>query len=175
MKFTKLDIEDAFLIELNEFKDERGSFARQYCKKEFEKQGIDFNICQCNISKNYKKGVLRGLHYSKEPYPEGKIVSCLRGKCFDVFVDLRKDSKTYLKWLGFELSEDNCKMLYIPPYCAHGFQTLTENTVLYYQLSEFFMPEYYAGVRYNDPKLSIEWKISDNLVINERDQSYDLL
>lgn len=160
---------------MEEFKDERGSFARQYCKKEFEAQGINFDVCQCNISKNYQKGVLRGLHYSEKPYPEGKCVSCVKGKCFDVFVDLRKESKSYLKWLGFELSEDDNKMLYIPPYCAHGFQTLTDNTVLYYQLSEFFTEESYVGIRYNDPKISIEWKNMDNLIINERDKSYKLL
>lgn len=175
MKFEKLKIEGAYLIELDEFKDERGSFARQFCKKELAKSGIDFDVKQCNISKNYKAGTIRGLHFQKDPYLEVKLVSCFKGACFDVIVDLRKDSATYLQWQGFELSEDNNKMLYIPANCAHGFQTLVDDTVLYYQLGEFFMPEYYDGIRYNDPKIGIEWRKTDNLIINERDKNYELL
>jgi len=179
MKFQKLEIEGAYLIELEEFKDERGSFARQFCKKEMTKYGIDFDIKQCNISKNYRKGVLRGMHYQKEPYPEVKMVSCLSGRCYDVIVDLRENSSTYLQWVGTELSSKNNKMVYIPSGVAHGFLTLEENTTIYYQLGEFFMPEYYSGVRYNDPKFNINWEqcginISD-FIINERDKNYELL
>lgn len=175
MKFTETKIKGAYLIELEPISDFRGSFSRQFCKKEMEKLGIDFEICQCNISQNPKAGTLRGMHYQKEPYPEIKMVSCTQGKIFDCIVDLREDSPTYLKWQGFELSEDNNRMLYIPSGCAHGFQTLEDNSTVYYQLGEFFMPEYYSGVRWNDPKIGIEWPRTENRIINDRDNSYELL
>ena len=175
MKITPLDIEGAYLIEREEFHDERGSFARQFCKRELEKFGIDFDIKQCNVSKNTQKGVLRGLHYQKEPYPEIKMVSCLKGGVFDVIADIRPGSKTYLKWIGTELTENNGKSLYIPAGVAHGFQTLTEDAVVFYQLGEFFMPDFYSGVRWNDPKLNIAWPECEKRLINERDANYALL
>lgn len=175
MKFTELSIKGAFLIEMEESVDERGSFARQFCKKELAQYGIDFDIKQCNISKNYKAGVLRGLHYQKKPNPEIKMISCIKGSCFDVIVDLRKDAHTYLKWLSFELSENNNKILYIPHNCAHGFQTLSNDTVVYYQLSEYYHPQYYSGIRWNDPKIGIKWPECDKRIINERDKNYKLL
>ena len=176
MKFTELNLKGAYLIELNEFKDERGSFARQFCKKEFLNNGISLDICQCNISKNLKKNTIRGLHYQKAPFLEPKLVSCLQGCFYDVIVDLRHDSETYLKWIGIELSADYNKMLYIPPNFAHGFQTLQDNTTVYYQLGEFFQPDYYDGLRFNDPKLGIVWKeLGGSPIMNERDKNYDLL
>lgn len=175
MKISPLEIQGAYLLEMEEFKDNRGSFARQFCKKELAEFGIDFDIKQCNLSKNYKKGVLRGMHYQKEPYPEIKMVSCFKGKIYDVLVDIRPNSSTYLKWVATELSENNGKMLYIPSGVAHGFMTLEDNSIVYYQLGEFFMPEYYSGVRYNDPKFNIKWPECENIIINERDANYDLL
>lgn len=175
MKFDKLGIEGAYLITLEPYEDERGSFARQFCADEFKKAGIDFNICQCNISTNKHKGTIRGMHYQKEPYPEKKLVSCIRGKVYDAIVDLRKNSKTYLKWLTFELSENDNKILYIPPLIAHGFQTLVDDTTVYYQLGEFFKSDYYDGIRYNDPKVGIEWKKIEPVIMNERDRNYRLL
>lgn len=175
MKFSELTIQGAYLIELEEFKDERGSFARQFCKNEMASVGIDFDIKQCNISKNYRKNVLRGMHYQKEPYPEIKVVSCLRGSIYDVIVDLRPNSKSYLQHIGTTLTEDNNKMLYIPSGVAHGFQTLEDNSVVYYQLGEFFKPEFYSGVRWNDPTLNISWPKCESRIINERDAGYDLL
>ena len=176
MKFTELDLKGAYLIELEEFKDERGTFARQFCKKEFQKAGIEVDLCQCNISKNFKKNTIRGLHYQKEPFLEPKIVSCLQGSFYDVIVDLRPSSPTYLRWQGLELSESNGKMLYIPPNFAHGFQTLQDNTTVYYQLGEFFQPNCYAGLRYNDPKIGITWKdLGTAPIMNERDKNYELL
>ena len=174
MKIKELDIQGAFLIELDEFIDERGSFSRQFCKNELSKYGIDFDIKQCNLSKNYKKGVLRGLHYQKEPYPEIKLVSCFKGAVYDVLVDLREKSTTYLKWVSNELTENNNKCIYIPAGVAHGFLTLEDDTVVYYQLGEFFMPEFYSGVRYNDPSFNITWPKCDNIIINERDKNYEL-
>ncbi|MEG2237547.1 MAG: dTDP-4-dehydrorhamnose 3,5-epimerase [Akkermansia sp.] len=175
MKIIPLDIEGAFLIKLEKIKDERGSFARQFCKKELTKAGIDFEIKQCNISTNNKEGVLRGLHYQKEPYPEIKMVSCIKGKIYDVLVDVRPNSSTYLKWIMNELSEENGNLIYIPSGVAHGFQTLEANSLVYYQLGEFFMPEFYAGIRWNDPKIGIIWPDCPTRVMNERDANYDLL
>lgn len=150
-------------------------FMRQFCRKELAEHGLNFEMCQCNISGNTKKGTLRGLHYQKYPYPEIKIVSCLQGSFFDVVVDLRPTSATYLQHISMELSASNHKMLYIPPLMAHGFQTLEDNTVAYYQLGEFFHPEAYSGVRWNDPKLNIVWPDCDNRIINHRDNNYELL
>lgn len=175
MKFIQTELKDAYLIELEEFKDNRGTFARQFCKKELKANGIDFEICQCNISKNYKKNTLRGMHYQKAPYLEPKLVSCTNGAFYDVIVDLREDSPTYLKWQGFELTADNNRVLYIPPMFAHGFQTLEDNTVVYYQIGEFFQPDYYDGIRYNDPKIGIRWKNLGEPIMNERDRNYKLL
>ena len=177
MKFTKLPLKGAYLIELEEFKDERGTFARQFCRNEFRnKIGIEISLCQCNISKNFKKNTIRGLHYQKEPFLEPKIVSCLQGSFYDVIVDVRPDSPTYLQWQGLELSESNGKMLYIPPNFAHGFQTLQDNTTVYYQLGEFFQPNCYAGLRWNDPKIGIIWQEFDSApIMNERDKNYELL
>lgn len=174
MKFTAQKIPGVYLLEMEPFKDERGSFARQFCRHELAAHGLDFDIKQCNLSGNLRKGTLRGLHYQKAPYPEIKIVSCLQGRIFDVVVDLRPDSPTYLQHIATELSAQNGRMLYIPPYCAHGFETLEDNSLVYYQLGEFFQPEYYSGVRYNDPKLGITWPIP-NPIINQRDNSYDYL
>lgn len=175
MKFTELNIKGAYIIELESHLDERGTFSRQFCKEEFKKHGIDFEICQCNVSTNYKKGTIRGLHYHKEPYLEQKIISCLRGKFFDVIVDLRKNSPTYLKWQSVELHENDNKLLYIPEKFAHGFQTLKDDTVIYYQLSNYFIPDCYAGLRWNDPKIAICWPDNKNIIINERDKNYELL
>lgn len=156
------------------YTDERGSFSRQFCLKELAKYGIDFNIKQCNISKNYKKGVLRGLHYQKEPYPEVKMVSCFQGSIYDILLDLRKDSPTYLKWIANELSAKNNKMVYIPAGIAHGFQTLEDDTLVYYQLGEFFNPDFYSGVRFDDPAFNIKWPKCNKLILNERDKNYAL-
>lgn len=175
MKFTQLEIPGVYLIELEKFIDERGSFARQFCRREFQKYGIDIEICQCNISENYKKGTLRGLHYQKEPYPEPKIVSCMTGSIFDVIVDLRKDSPTYLKHLTAELSGTDNKFIYIPPNLAHGFQTLEDNSTVYYQLGNYFYAEYYAGLRWNDPALGIVWPDFNTRIINDRDNEYELI
>lgn len=174
MKIIPQKIKGIYLLEMEPFKDERGSFARQFCQRELAKAGLHIDIKQCNLSGNNRQGTLRGLHYQKAPFPEVKIVSCLRGRIFDVVVDLRPDSATYLQHIATELSAENGRMLYIAPYCAHGFQTLQDDTLVYYQLGEFFHPEAYDGVRYNDPKLNITWPL-ENPIINERDKNYDLL
>lgn len=175
MKFTPLQLPGAFLLEREVFTDERGSFARQFCRKEMLEHGLDFTMCQCNVSGNTRRGTLRGLHYQKMPFPEPKIVSCLKGKVFDVLVDLRPDSPFYLKHISLELTEDRPVSVYVPPLVAHGFQTLQDDSIVYYQLGEFFHPEAYDGVRWNDPKLRIAWPITENIIINQRDNNYALL
>lgn len=175
MKISPLQIAGAFLLEMQPTIDDRGSFARQFCNRELAAAGISFEIKQCNLSRNVKAGTLRGLHYQKDPYPEIKVVSCVKGRAYDVIADLRPDSPTYLKWSAVELSEDNGRMVYIPFGVAHGFQTLEDDTTVYYQLGEFFMPEYYAGVRWDDPKLGIVWPRTDRRIMNERDRTYALL
>ena len=172
MKFEKLDIDGAYLIKLEPIEDERGNFTRAFCYNEFKKVGIDFKVRQCNRSFNHKKGTIRGMHWQIEPYGEGKLVSCQKGAIYDVIADVRKDSPSYLKWYGVELTEDNYNMLYIPPYVAHGYQTLVDNTTVFYQVSEFFQPDYYGVVRYNDPAFNIEWKDIKPVTISERDKNY---
>ena len=174
MKIEPLSIAGAYRITLEPYHDERGSFARQFCRQELSAAGIDFEIKQCNVSRNLRAGTLRGMHYQREPYPEIKLVSCLKGSFFDVIVDLRRDSPTYLKWTGEELSESNGAMIYIPAGVAHGFQTLVDDTTVYYQLGEFFMPEYYAGVRWNDPAFGIVWPDCAQRLVNQRDANYAL-
>ena len=174
MKIESLPIAGAYHVTLELHKDERGSFARQFCRHELAAAGIDFEIKQCNVSRNVRAGTLRGMHYQKDPYPEIKLVSCLKGAFYDVIVDLRKDSPTYLKWTAAELTEQNGVMIYIPSGVAHGFQTLVDDTTVFYQLGEFFMPEYYSGVRWNDPAFGIVWPACANRLINERDANYAL-
>lgn len=175
MRFTELKLKDTYLIELEPHIDERGTFARQFCKKKLTECGLDFEICQCNLSSNKKGGTLRGLHYQKEPQLEKKLVSCFKGAFFDVIVDLRKDSPTYLQWDAVELTANNNKMIYIPENFAHGFQTLEDDTIVYYQLSNYFMPELYSGLKWDDPKIGIKWPDCKDRIISERDNSYELL
>ena len=175
MKFTPLQLPGAFLLEREVFTDERGSFARQFCRREMLDHGLDFTVCQCNLSGNTHKGTVRGLHYQKMPFPEPKIVSCLKGKVFDVLVDLRPQSPFYLQHIALELTGADNFSVYVLPLVAHGFQTLQDDTIVYYQLGEFFLPEAYDGVRWNDPKLRIAWPITENIIINQRDNNYALL
>jgi len=171
MIFKETKLKGAYIIELEPVKDERGFFARSFCQKEFEKHGIKVNVVQCNISYNKKKGTLRGMHYQVSPYQEAKIVSCVRGAIYDVIIDLRPDSPTYCQWLAVELSAENYKMFYISEGFAHGFQTLEDNTVVFYQMSEFYHPECARGVKWDDPAFGIKWPLS-NRIISEKDMDY---
>ncbi|MDR2426511.1 MAG: dTDP-4-dehydrorhamnose 3,5-epimerase [Endomicrobium sp.] len=174
MKFTPLKIKGAFLIELDCHRDERGTFTKFFCKEEFLKAGIKFNSVQCNVSVNYKAGTLRGLHFQMTK-KENKLVSCICGACYDVCVDIDKNSPTYLQWEAVELSQDNGKMILIPPACAHGFQTLKNNTVICYHVNEIFKPNLYSGLCWNDPKIGIIWPKCKKRIINDRDKNYELL
>lgn len=169
--FNETKLKGAFLIELEKFEDLRGFFARSWDKKEFEKKGLNSNVVQCSISYSKKKGALRGLHYQIAPYEETKLVRCTKGKIFDVIVDLRQDSNTFKKWMGFELSAESYKMVYIPEGFAHGFQTLDNDSEIFYQISQYYMPEYYRGVKWDDPAFNINWPLEIS-VISEKDSSY---
>jgi dTDP-4-dehydrorhamnose 3,5-epimerase len=172
MKFTELKLKGSYLIEIDKKKDFRGFFARTFCKYEFEEFGLDFKIIQSNISYNKKQWTLRGLHYQTHPFEEIKIVSCTKGKIFDVIIDLRKKSKTFLKWVNIELSEDNYKMVYIPKGFAHGFLTLKENCIVNYQMSKEYNPDHANGIRWNDKNININWPKKDGLLMSKKDSLY---
>lgn len=171
MIFMETKLKGAFVIEPEKKEDDRGFFARIFEKKQFDEMGLDTNLFQSNISFNKKKGTLRGMHYQLPPYEETKIVRCTRGSIYDVIIDLRKNSDTFMKWFGIEMSEDNYKMLYISKGFAHGFLTLEDNSEVFYQMSDCFMPEYARGIRWDDKKIKIAWP-EDPTVISENDHSY---
>jgi len=172
MKFVETELKGAFIVGPELLEDERGFFARTWCRKEFEQHGLNPNMVQCNISFNRKKGTLRGMHYQASPFEEAKLVRCTMGVIYDIIIDLRPDSKTFIDWIAVELSAENRKMIYIPEGFAHGFQTLENDTEVFYQMSEFYVPEYARGVRWNDPKFKIEWP-GDIRIISAKDKNFD--
>ena len=174
MKFTELPLLGSYIIEPEPYKDNRGLFARVFCKEELKAIGHTKDIVQINHSLTRQKGALRGMHFQYPPKAEIKIVKCLCGAVFDVIIDLRRDSLTFLKWYGEILSAENMKMMYIPEGFAHGFQTLKENCELLYLHTEFYSPEYEGGVRYNDPLIDISWPLEVRDV-SERDKRHPLL
>jgi len=171
MIFRKTDLAGVIEIEMEPHHDERGFFARSWCEREFRENGLNPKLVQCSISFNEKKGTLRGVHYQAPPYPEAKLVRCTKGALYDVALDLRPDSPTYLRSAGAELTAVNHRALYIPERCAHGFLTLEENTEALYQMSEFYHPETARGVRWNDPAFGIVWPGVVE-VISERDRNF---
>lgn len=171
MKFTELSVQGAYLVDIERMEDKRGVFARTFCSREFASHGLDPNLVQCSLSFNHLKGTLRGMHYQIKPYEENKLVRCTMGAVFDVMVDLRPDSPTFLKWTSAELTTDNHRALYIPKGCAHGFMSLEDNSEILYQISEFWSPEHGRGVRWNDPAFGIHWPMQPT-VIAPRDAGY---
>lgn len=174
MIFHKTVLEGVYIVDIELKTDDRGYFARAFCKDEFQKQGLGFDIAQANRSFTKIKGTIRGMHFQKEPKAEDKIVLCVRGSVYDVVIDLRHNSPTYRKHLAIELSEDNKKMLYIPKGFAHGFQTLTDNCELFYFMSQYYASEYATGVRWNDPIFNIIWPLK-NLTLSEQDKTWPKL
>ena len=174
MNIKPLKIEGAYKITPNKLGDNRGAFARVYCDKIFQAHNLNTSWVQMNTSINAQKGTVRGLHYQKPPFAEIKLVRCVRGEVFDVFVDLRKNSKTYGKTCCLSLNSDALEAVYIPAGCAHGFQTLTDNVELHYSHSQFYKPEYEAGLRLDDPTLEIKWPLPFS-EISERDKIHPLL
>lgn len=172
MKFVPTAVSGAFIVEVDARSDERGLFARTFDAKSFADHGLVPVYPQCNVSQNHKRGTLRGMHYQAEPRPEIKLVRATRGRVFDVALDLRRDSPTYLKWASVELDANNYNAFYIPAGCAHGFLTLEDDCELFYQMSEVYVPELARGVRWDDPAFSIAWPFMPS-VISERDAALE--
>lgn len=171
MKFHSTELAGAYIIEIEEIKDERGFFARSWCQREFEKHGLLNTLAQCSISSNVERGTLRGMHYQASPHEEVKVVRCTCGAIYDVIVDLRPQSKTFAKWIAIELSAENHRMIYVPPGVAHGFQSLVDNTEVFYQVSEFYSPTCARSVRWDDPYFGIKWPNVEKRIISARDRN----
>jgi len=171
MIFTPTKLPGSFLIDLEPTEDERGFFARSSCVNEFELRGLDGRFVQCNVSFNKKKGTLRGLHYQKFPHEEAKLVRCTAGAIYDVIVDLRPSSATFKKWDAAEITAANHRALYVPKGFAHGFQTLCDDTEVFYQMTEFYAPEAACGYRWDDGAFEICWPEGPR-TISSKDQSY---
>ena len=172
MKFTPTDIAGLLVIEIEPIADERGNFARSFCKVEFLEAGLGaFAPVQMNISRNVKMGTLRGMHYQDEPTPDPKVVRCTRGRVYDVAVDLRPDSTTFCEWFGLELTADRQNALYVPPGCAHGFITLEDDSEVFYVMGAPYVPELARGVRWDDPAFGVHWPIPP-VTIAARDAEY---
>jgi dTDP-4-dehydrorhamnose 3,5-epimerase len=171
MQFQETPLCGAFVVKPNRLEDERGFFARSWCRDEFARQGLNSELSQCNISYNAHRGTLRGMHYQRHPHGEVKLVRCTMGTIYDVIIDLRGQSPTFMKWFGIELSAENRQMLYIPEDFAHGFLTLSDGAEVFYQMSTPFVSGFGAGVRWNDPAFAIEWPALPELIA-ERDNTY---
>ena len=174
MRFEAAKISGVFIVEPELHEDSRGCFARTFCVREFSERGLASGFVQSSISFNHKLGTLRGLHYQVPPATEVKLVRCTAGAIYDVIVDLRPESPTYLEHVGVELTARNRRALYVPEMFAHGLQTLDDNTEVLYEINGFYAPEKARGIRYNDPKLQIKWPLAVTMII-ERDQQWPLL
>jgi dTDP-4-dehydrorhamnose 3,5-epimerase len=171
MILTETKLVGAFVIELEKFEDERGFFAQSWSQKDFAERGLDARLVECNLSFNRKKGTVRGMHYQEPPHGQVKLVRCTRGAIFDVIIDLRPDSQTFRRWVGVELTANNHRAVYVPKGFAHGFQTLADDSEVFYQTSAPYAPGSGRGVRWNDPAFGIEWP-EDVRIIIARDAEY---
>lgn len=172
MIFTETALKDAYLIEPEKHEDGRGYFARVFCENEFETHGFKLNMVQSNVAFSRKKGTLRGLHYQINPYSEVKLIRCITGSIYDVIIDLRPESSTYKQWFGIELNSKNSQMLLIPENFAHGYQSLVDDTEVFYQVSQFYTPDAERGLRWDDPAFNIQWPEMDHPIISEKDKSW---
>jgi dTDP-4-dehydrorhamnose 3,5-epimerase len=173
MNFIATELADAYIIELKRFTDERGSFAQVWDAAAFERQGLPTRVVLINESYNRQRGTLRGMHFQRPPHAQAKVVRCIRGAIYDVIVDLRPDSSSYLRWVGVELTEENGRLLYVPEGFAHGFQTLEDETRVEYQVSDIYAPQLEDGVRYDDPAFGISWPL-EVAVISPKDMRWPL-
>lgn len=171
MRFAPTEIPGCTIVEIEPHEDDRGVFARTWCRDEFDAAGLPSRLVQCSVSRNRRRGTTRGLHFQLPPSREGKLVRCTRGAIVDVVVDIRSSSPRFLSNVVVELTAENSRSIFIPPGCAHGFQTLQDETDVYYQMTDFFAPSLGAGLRWNDPALAIDWPI-DNPIMNDRDRDY---
>lgn len=169
---TETKLKGAFIIEPERFEDERGFFTKMWSEAEFAAAGIDVRFVESNLSFSRQRGTLRGMHFQTAPYAQAKLVRCTRGAIFDVGIDLRPDSPTFKQWVGAELSADNRRMLYLPGEFAHGFQTLEDETEVFYQVSAVYAPGNYGGVRWDDPAFGVAWPPAAERVIIARDRAY---
>lgn len=174
MRFNPTELAGAWVIEPDLICDDRGAFARTWCVHEFAERGLNSKVVQCNISLNHRRGTLRGMHFQLPPHSEAKLVRCTQGGIFDVIVDIRTNSPSYRQWQGFELTAANRRSLYIPEGFAHGFQTLEDDTEVFYQMSNEQQAASASGVRWNDPAIAINWPLPVS-VISERDQNWPVL
>lgn len=172
MEFTPTKLPGAFIIEPTRLEDERGFFARTWCRADLAERGLNPELAQCSISFNKRKGTLRGMHYQIAPYEEAKLVRCTMGAIYDVIVDLRPASPTFKQWVAVELTAKNHLMLYVPEGCAHGFQTLVAESEVLYYISAQYAPDYARGVRWNDPAFAIEWPPAEQRTIIAKDREY---
>lgn len=171
MRFTATDIDGAFLVTMEPFVDERGSFARAWCEEAFRDQGISMRVAQTNVSRNVRKGTIRGLHWQGEPCLEAKFLRCTGGAVFDVIADVRPESATYGRWQGFELAAGGEKLVFVPEGCAHGYQALTDGAEVTYDTSTPYAPGTERGIRWDDPAFGIAWPIP-NAIVSEKDRSW---
>ena len=171
MKFIEIDIAGARVIDPSPHQDDRGRFMRAWCSREFAEQGINFVPVQANMGFSVRKGTVRGMHYQTEPALEAKLVRCTRGAMFDVVLDLRPASPSYGKWYGIDLSAENGRMLYLPEGCVHGYQTLEDDTEMYYMTSEVYTPSAARGVRFDDPAFGIGWPLPVT-TISDQDRNW---
>jgi len=169
--FTETPVKGAFVMDLELREDERGFFARTWCERECGERGMNLRVAQCNVSLNKKQGTLRGLHYQAAPFEEAKLVRCTHGAIYDVIVDLRPRSPSFLRHAAVVLSAGNRRMLYVPEGCAHGFQTLEDDSEVFYQMSECYSAAHARGVRWNDPSFAIEWPPAER-IMTDRDRTY---
>jgi dTDP-4-dehydrorhamnose 3,5-epimerase len=172
--FREAGLAGAWLIDIEPQEDERGFFGRTFSRDDFAARGLKADFLQCSLSYNRRSGTLRGMHYQAPPHAENKLVRCTMGAVLDVIVDLRPGSPTFLRWVQFELSAENRRSLYVPELCAHGFMTLSDDTEVSYQITEYHHPESARGARWNDPLLGIRWP-REPAVISARDQAHPLL
>jgi dTDP-4-dehydrorhamnose 3,5-epimerase len=171
MIFSELRLRGAFVIDLQRREDERGFFARSWCREEFAAHGLSTRLVQCNVSFSRRRGTLRGLHYQTKPYEEAKLLRCTRGAVYDVMIDLRADSPTFLRWEAVKLNADTHRMVYVPEGFAHGFQTLEDETEVFYQVSEAYRPDHERGVRWDDPTFGIPWPCREP-ILSPRDRQH---
>ena len=171
MVFRDTALPGAYVLEVERKEDARGFFARTFCRDEFMRHGLPTDFVQSSVSFNPRRGTLRGMHFQRPPRAEGKIVRCTSGVMYDVVLDLREDSRTFLRWMAVELSADTRRAVYVPPGCAHGFQTLTEDVEVLYSMTEPYVPELAGGVRWDDPAFAIHWPIAPP-ILSDRDATF---
>ena len=174
MKFARTNLSGLWVIDLELREDERGFLARTFCEQEFAAHDLNTRWPQCNLTLTKQRGMIRGMHFQADPKPEIKLIRCSAGAVFDVLVDVRRDSPTFGRWEGFELTAENRRTLYVPGGFAHGFQCVTDNCEVFYQMSEFYFPELARGLRWNDPSINIRWPIAE-AQLSDRDRNLPLL